>query len=150
MRLGDDVPEKELDAIMDSQKPGQCAVLVYTSGTTGNPKGVMISHDNIIFGNMVIIERLAQTTPPELFPEFKDVKVVSYLPLSHVAGMQFDLIGNILFGGQIYFAKPDALQGTLVETLQWCRPSIFLAVPRVWEKFEDKLKEIAASKPAIL
>ena len=56
----------------------------------------------------------------------------------------------IIFGCQVYFAKPDALQGTLVETLNWARPTMFLAVPRVWEKFEDKLKAIAASKPAIL
>lgn len=39
---------------------------------------------------------------------------------------------------------PDALQGTLVQSLQWCRPSAFMSVPRLWEKFEDKLKEIGA------
>jgi long-subunit acyl-CoA synthetase (AMP-forming) len=38
----------------------------------------------------------------------------------------------------------------LVETLQWARPTLFLAVPRVWEKFEDKLKEIASTKPGIV
>lgn len=76
--------------------------------------------------------------------------MVSYLPLSHIAGLQMDLTNLIIFGSQIYFAKRDALQGSLVETLQWCRPTLFLAVPRVWEKFEDKLKAIAASKPAIL
>jgi len=53
-------------------------------------------------------------------------------------------------GFELYFAKPDALQGTLVETLTWARPTIFLAVPRVWEKFEEKLKEIAASKPQFM
>jgi len=42
------------------------------------------------------------------------------------------------------------LQGTLVETLQWARPTLFMAVPRIWEKFEDKLKEIASTKPALL
>ena len=56
----------------------------------------------------------------------------------------------IVFGSQVYFAKPDALQGSLVETLQWAKPTMFLAVPRVWEKFEDKLKSIAASKPAFM
>lgn len=50
----------------------------------------------------------------------------------------------------MFFAKPDALQGTLVETLCWARPTMFLAVPRVWEKFEDRLKAIAASKPAFM
>jgi long-chain-fatty-acid--CoA ligase ACSBG len=46
-------------------------------------------------------------------------------------------------GFELYFAKPDALQGTLVDTLNWARPTCFLAVPRVWEKFEEKLKEMA-------
>lgn len=77
-------------------------------------------------------------------------KIVSYLPLSHIAGLQFDITGHLLNGCELYFAKPDALQGTLVETLNWARPTMFLAVPRVWEKFEDRLKAIAASKPAIM
>jgi len=50
----------------------------------------------------------------------------------------------------VYFAKPDALQGTLVDTLTWCRPTMFLAVPRIWEKFEEKLKGIAATKPGFM
>jgi long-chain-fatty-acid--CoA ligase ACSBG len=50
----------------------------------------------------------------------------------------------------LYFAKPDAMQGTLIDTLLWCRPTVFFGVPRVWEKFEDKLKEVAASKPQFL
>lgn len=49
----------------------------------------------------------------------------------------------------MYFAKPDALSGTLVQTLSWARPSFFLAVPRIWEKMEEKLKEIGASKGAL-
>jgi long-chain-fatty-acid--CoA ligase ACSBG len=54
-----------------------------------------------------------------------------------------DITNHLLFQCTLFFAKPDALQGTLVETLQWARPTLFMAVPRVWEKFEDKLKEIA-------
>ena len=61
-----------------------------------------------------------------------------------------DLTNHLIFGCQLYFAKPDALQGTLVETLQWARPTMFLAVPRICENFEENLKSIAASKPAIL
>lgn len=47
MELGAQVPEEDLDAVINAQQPNQCCVLVYTSGTTGNPKGVMLSQDNV-------------------------------------------------------------------------------------------------------
>lgn len=58
-------------------------------------------------------------------------------------------MGHLFNSCEIYFARPDALQGTLVDTLKYARPTMFFAVPRVWEKFEDKLKEVAAQAPAI-
>jgi long-chain-fatty-acid--CoA ligase ACSBG len=124
--------------------------LIYTSGTTGNPKGVMLSHDNIIFSSTILGQDTINSVPEDerIMPE--EQRVISYLPLSHIAGLQFDIVGTLIFGCCCYFAKPDALQGSLVESMQWARPTLFLAVPRVWEKFEDKLKEIASTKPAIL
>jgi long-chain-fatty-acid--CoA ligase ACSBG len=54
-----------------------------------------------------------------------------------------------MMGFKLYFARPDALQGSLVLTLQWARPTYFLAVPRVWEKMEEKLKEIASQRSGL-
>nr|XP_008509985.1 PREDICTED: long-chain-fatty-acid--CoA ligase ACSBG2-like [Equus przewalskii] len=47
MELGSSIPDSQLDRIMESQRANQCAVLIYTSGTVGPPKGVMLSHDNV-------------------------------------------------------------------------------------------------------
>ena len=80
----------------------------------------------------------------------EDARLVSYLPLSHIAGMLFDLVIPVIIGCCCYFAKPDALQGTLVETLQWARPNVFIGVPRVWEKMEEKMKALGASKGKLL
>ena len=149
LELGKKINDGVIDQIVSTIKPGQCAVLIYTSGTTGHPKGVMLSHDNIVFnGSSAATDVLNGLTGENaIIPE--EMKLVSYLPLSHIAGLQFDITNQVFFQCQLFFAKPDALQGTLVESLQWARPTLFMAVPRVWEKFEDKLKEIASTKPAI-
>lgn len=54
------------------------------------------------------------------------------------------MIGTVCAGATLWFAEPTALQGTLVETLQECRPTFFLGVPRVWEKIEEKMKFMAS------
>ena len=148
--LGKNLPDSALEPTITKQRPGQCVCLIYTSGTTGNPKGVMLSHDNLLFSGTSVTADVLGSLPASDAINPAEQRIVSYLPLSHIAGLQFDVTGHLLYGCEVYYAKPDALQGTLLETLNWARPTMFLAVPRVWEKFEDKLKGIAASKPALL
>ena len=109
------------------------------------PKGCMLSHDNIVWAGIEMMELLTQEKPEMVGPQNR---IVSYLPLSHIAGLFSDIIQHLFHGCELYFARPDALQGTLVETLKYARPTFFFAVPRVWEKFEEKLKEAAAVAPA--
>lgn len=120
---------------MNKPKPGNCATLIYTSGTTGMPKGVMLSHDNLTWTkrSMDAYEVRDDTI----------IKMVSYLPLSHVAGLYADLVTPLMSGYHIFFAQPDALQGSLIETLKEVRPTAFFSVPRVWEKIDEKMKQIA-------
>ncbi|XP_054661526.1 long-chain-fatty-acid--CoA ligase ACSBG2 isoform X1 [Grus americana] len=143
MDLGRDVPDTQLREIIESQKPNQCCTLIYTSGTTGQPKGVMLSHDNLTWtasaaGRFIML----------VDAKVKQELVVSYLPLSHIAAQMSDIWSAMTFGVQVFFAQPDALKGTLVDTLREVRPTAFLGVPRVWEKMEEKMKSIGAKSSA--
>ncbi|NWW44911.1 ACBG2 ligase, partial [Pedionomus torquatus] len=137
--LGKDVPDAQLHQIIASQKPNQCCTLIYTSGTTGQPKGVMLSHDNLTWTAGAAGRFITLTDARE-----KQELVVSYLPLSHIAAQMSDIWSAMAFGAQVFFAQPDALKGSLVDTLREVRPTAFLGVPRVWEKMEEKMKSIGA------
>lgn len=141
MKLGGDVSDQAMQERMDYQKPGHCCTLIYTSGTTGNPKAVMLSHDNLTWTASVCVAVLDFTKGDE--------RLISYLPLSHIAAQMTDLHGPIAIGGTVSFAKPDALKGTLVETLQAVRPTFFMGVPRVWEKIEEKMRSVGAANTGV-
>nr|KAF6400210.1 acyl-CoA synthetase bubblegum family member 2 [Rousettus aegyptiacus] len=136
MELGNSIPNSQLDQIIAEQKANQCAVLMYTSGTTGNPKGVMLSHDNITWTAGVVARDLGLSHARE-----KQEVVVSYLPLSHIAAQMLDIWVHMKIGSAIYFAQPDALKGTLIDTLREVKPTIFLGVPRIWEKMQERINE---------
>ncbi|KAI4541563.1 hypothetical protein MG293_008705 [Ovis ammon polii] len=144
LELGSSIPDAQLDQIIKSQKVNQCAVIIYTSGTTGQPKGVMLSHDNITWtaGSVARDCNLAYASE-------KQEVVVSYLPLSHIAAQMMDVWVPIKVGAFIYFAEPDALKGTLVNTLQEVKPTAFLGVPRIWEKMHEKIKEAVGKSSSL-
>ncbi|NXL72992.1 ACBG2 ligase, partial [Leptocoma aspasia] len=144
MELGRDVPDSQLSAIIASQKPNQCCTLIYTSGTTGQPKGVMLSHDNLTWTAVAAGRFIMLSDAHE-----RQEEVVSYLPLSHIAAQMCDIWAAMTFGVQVYFAQPDALKGSLVETLREVRPTAFLGVPRVWEKMEEKMKSVGMKASAL-
>lgn len=75
------------------------------------PKGVMLSHDSITFTPKAQVTRPGNPDPTR-------VRIVSYLPLSHVAGLYFDVVAPLIHGIHIHFAEATALQGTLIQTLQ--------------------------------
>eukprot|EP01135_Chromosphaera_perkinsii_P010621 Nk52_evm21s2192 gene=Nk52_evmTU21s2192 len=137
LKLGADVEDATLNEAVEQQKPGQCCTLLYTSGTTGPAKGVMISHDNLVWTAKTAVDCLAIC---------KKDQIISYLPLSHVAAQMIDIHSNYTAATTIWFARPDALKGSLLATLQTVRPTIFFGVPRVWEKFSEKLSNILGAK----
>ncbi|KAG5188597.1 long chain acyl-CoA synthetase [Tribonema minus] len=132
-QLGKDVGDAQVEERMAGQQPGHCCCLIYTSGTTGTPKAVMLSHDNITW--------TAQTALMHFSFKIGD-RSISYLPLSHIAAQILDMYGPMLCGSCVYFAQPDALRGSLGATLKAVRPTLFLGVPRVWEKIYEKMQEV--------
>lgn len=99
----------------------KCAVLIYTSGTTGNPKGVMLSHDNIVFTCENALKTTGWVTGQEI--------IVSYLPLSHIAGFMVDVMAPMGSAGVTYYADKMALKGTLLDTLKEVNISAKLFIP---------------------
>jgi long-chain-fatty-acid--CoA ligase ACSBG len=124
--------DKVIEDAISAQTPSDCVSLIYTSGTTGDPKGVMITHDNLSWTTKIIHQMIGDDFTV-------GNKIVSYLPLSHIAGQLVDIFFSLSIGITIYFAQPDALKGSLGETLREVEPTLFLGVPRVWEKFMEKL-----------
>jgi len=102
--------------------PGDLACLIYTSGTTGTPKGVMLTHRNLVW--------TAQATM-ECLPGSPDDRILSYLPLSHVLERVVSHLRQVATGCQIYFCPAIDQVMTLVREVH---PTYFTSVPRLWEK----------------
>ncbi len=115
--------------------PDDVATLVYTSGTTGPPKGAMITHGNIA-ATIAGVEAVV--------PLSSDDRFLSFLPVSHIAERVVSHFGQLASGGQTWFARSLA---DVPDDLRACRPTIFFAVPRVWEKFREAVLHEIAGKP---
>lgn len=103
----------------------ELATIIYTSGTTGMPKGVMHSFFNF---------SAAAITMLETFGLGRDERILSYLPLSHVAERFAVETNSLQAGFRVYFA--ESLE-TFLQDLQRARPTIFFSVPRLWVKFQQ-------------
>lgn len=115
--------------------PDSPATILYTSGTTGNPKGVVLTHHNVLYEAMSTQEKAGLMDPQ---------RSVSYLPLAHIAERVLGLYGPQITGSHMYaIGDPAQLLGALGEV----HPTAFFGVPRVWEKIKTGLSAKLASDP---
>ncbi|MBC2715441.1 MAG: AMP-binding protein [Desulfobacteraceae bacterium] len=136
-KLAEKVSEGELEERIKAQKPDDTCTLIYTSGTTGNPKGVMISHDNLTWVVRQLLDLLDATD---------EEQIISYLPLSHIAEQAVSLHGPYTLGCTVWFAESIDQLG---ENLTEARPTVFVGVPRVWEKIQAKMMTAGAQNPPL-
>ncbi len=110
----------------DSVDKYDVATIIYTSGTTGYPKGVMLSHDNIISNMMNLYH---------IFPVDETCRAVSYLPLCHVYE-RTNIYILMYLGVSIYYAEN---MGTIADNIKEVKPHVLTTVPRLLEKVYDKI-----------
>ncbi|MFN4079495.1 MAG: AMP-dependent synthetase/ligase [Saprospiraceae bacterium] len=132
IRAWDDLPQggdtERLARIRDSIKPDDICTLIYTSGTTGNPKGVMLSHRNIVF-NVEAMRNLIPMTP--------GMRALSFLPVSHIFERAV-IYAYTAYGASVAFTGTENLGGDNGD-LKSVSPHFFTTVPRLLEKVYDKI-----------
>ena len=120
--LGDLVVGKSFEEMTKTITSSETAIIVYTSGTTGPPKGAMITHENL---------RFAAITWGLVYDYRKNDEVLSYLPLCHVAERVISVANAVYHGYVVNFGEDT---NSFTEDLREVQPTFFLGVPRVWEK----------------
>ena len=116
-------------------QPDDIATLIYTSGTTGNPKGVEMTHANLLFEALAVEAVLGV--------EFGD-RITSFLPSAHIADRMTGLYTQEVFGTQVTVVSDTR---AIAAALPDVRPTIWGAVPRVWEKLKAGIEFVVANEP---
>eukprot|EP01062_Namystynia_karyoxenos_P064014 TRINITY_DN5686_c1_g1_i11.p1 TRINITY_DN5686_c1_g1~~TRINITY_DN5686_c1_g1_i11.p1 ORF type:complete len:669 (+),score=167.95 TRINITY_DN5686_c1_g1_i11:26-2008(+) len=132
---GDGVGADELRRHEQRVKAGHAALLTYTSGTTGPPKGCMLSHDNVQWAARAAFRAFDGSEGAEC--------CVSYLSLAHIAALLVDVFVQLLHGGHCHFAPA---KGDLMQSLDDVRPTLFFGVPPVWERIAARVRAAAEAE----
>jgi long-chain acyl-CoA synthetase len=133
----EDSGRNDLEERMGSTGPGDVATIIYTSGTTGDPKGVMLTHSNILSDAEAGL--MAQPVGPE------DIHL-SFLPLSHVLERTIGQFLMIMAGTTIAYATSIL---RVADNIPDVRPTVMVAVPRFFEKLHTKVLDALSEAPAI-
>jgi len=129
-----DVPTTLIEERSSAVHIGDLATVMYTSGTTGTPKGIQYSHRNLVF------KRFARALA---LPEIGDDDVfLSYLPLFHTFGRYLEMLGCVFWGAKYCFLRDPSVEA-LIDGMSRYRPSVFISVPRKWMQLYEAIAKRA-------
>ena len=130
------VAELDFNKMINIAKPNDLLTLIYTSGTTGTPKGVMLTHENLI-ANIVAVEKVQ--------PNIKNETFLSFLPLSHVLERMGGHFFAFYLNSKIYYAEN---METVAKNMEEVSPSVVVCVPRFFEKmYNAVIKGVREGSP---
>ena len=130
IKIGQKLNDEQSDLWIDlikSVQPDDIAILVYTSGTTGPSKGAMISNENLMYSVNVGLE---------IFKPKENEEQLSFLPLCHILERSVSVMFPLKSGAVVNFAESI---DTVPENIREVSPTVFIAVPRIWEKFYSSI-----------
>jgi len=127
----------DFKAIASTINPDDLLTLIYTSGTTGNPKGAMLSHNNLI-SNIKSGKKSIHVDESDVF--------LSFLPLSHVFERMVGHFTGLTSGGRVYYAESI---DTVADNMGEIKPTIMASVPRLYEKMYAKILDKVSNDPPL-
>ena len=116
------------ESLVNNVSPDDIAILVYTSGTTGPSKGAMINHTNLLY---------SINTGYDIFDVMEHEEQLSFLPLCHILERSVSVMIPLKTGAVVNFAESI---DTVPENIREVSPTVFIAVPRIWEKFYSSIR----------
>ncbi len=127
LQLGAEKEKQILEERMNALTSEDVALLIYTSGTTGNPKAVILTHANLSATVEMTVKRF----------HLRPTRIISYLPLCHIAEQVVTNLAQLETGGEVFFC-PEIHK--VKDYLPEVRPNVFMGVPRIWEKFQAAME----------
>src|SRR3954453_6347295 len=126
----------DIRAAAEQTDPLQLLTVIYTSGTTGPPKGVMLDHTNVLAAYKGLVHFMPDEDPDRM-------RVVSYLPMAHIAERNVGYYNHLLWGGEV---TPCPDMGQLSAYLVAVRPTLLFGPPRIWEKLSAGIQAAVAAR----
>ncbi|HHM01389.1 MAG TPA: GNAT family N-acetyltransferase [Caldithrix abyssi] len=122
-RMGRDVDETLFEQRDRQLKSEHLATIMYTSGTTGDPKGIMFSHANLVYKRFCRAMALPDIGSGD--------RLLAYLPLFHTFGRYLEMLGSVFWGAEYFFMENPALE-TMLDNMRRAQPTIFISIPKKW------------------